>query len=146
MPLLVRWPGKSKSGIQVDPIVLNVDFAPTLLDVAGISPPETMQGRSFATLLPGKRPSDWRRAMYYRFCEQAYGIGPHEGVRTARYKLIHYLYGDNAWELYDLKQDPDELHNVFGDSNYTDVAVQLQARLAQLREQFGAEPVAGPNR
>ena len=52
----------------------------------------------------------------------------------------------NAWELYDLKQDPDEVHNVFGDSNYTDVAVQLQARLAQLREQFGAEPVAGPNR
>ena len=146
MPLLVRWPGKTRGGTEVDPIVLNVDFAPTLLDVARISPPETMQGRSFATLLPGERPSDWRRAMYYRFCEQAYGIGPHEGVRTARYKLIHYLYGDNAWELYDLKQDPDELHNVFGDSNYTDVAVQLQARLAQLREQFGAEPVAGPNR
>lgn len=146
MPLLVRWPGKTQGGSEVDPIVLNVDFAPTLLDLAGISPPETMQGRSFAPLLRGEWPSDWRRAMYYRFYEQAYGIGPHEGVRTARYKLIHYLYGDNAWELYDLEQDPDELHNVFGDSRYTVVAAQLPALLAQLRRQFGAEPVAGPNR
>jgi arylsulfatase A-like enzyme len=146
MPLLVRWPGKTRSGSEMDPIVLNVDFAPTLLDLAGVSPPDAMQGRSFLPLLRGERPPDWRRAMYYRFYEQAYGIGPHEGVRTSRYKLIHYLYGDHAWELYDLEQDPDELHNVFGDSRYSVVAVQLPARLAQLRKQFGAEPVAGPNR
>ena len=146
MPLLIRWPGKTKGGTEVDSIVLNVDLAPTLLDVAGVSPPDAMQGRSFKLILQGKRPSDWRPAMYYRFYEQAYGIGPHEGVRTDRYKLIHYLYGDGAWELYDLQQDPDELRNLFGDSNYEQVAIQVQTRLAELREQFGAEPVAEPDR
>ncbi|HUT90765.1 MAG TPA: sulfatase [Thermoguttaceae bacterium] len=146
MPLVVRWPGKTRGGTEVDSLVLNVDFAPTLLDVAGLSPPDAMQGQSFEPLLRGERPSNWREAMYYRFYEQAFGIGPHEGVRTARYKLIHYLYGDQARELYDLEQDPEELHNVFGDAEYTDVAVQLQTRLAELRKQFGAEPVAAPSR
>jgi arylsulfatase A-like enzyme len=141
MPLLVRWPGKAKESTRVDRIVLNVDFAATLLSLAGVSPPKTMQGRSFLPLLLGERPADWREAMYYRFYEQAYGIGPHEGVRTDQYKLVHYLYGDNAWELYDLKKDPCELRNVFGDSSYTELAAQLQARLAVLREELGAEPV-----
>ena len=141
MPLLVRWPAKTKESTRVDRIVLNVDFAPTLLSSAGVSPPKTMQGRSFLPLLCGEQPADWRQAMYYRFYEQAYGIGPHEGIRTDQYKLVHYLYGDNAWELYDLKKDPCELHNVFGDSSYTELAAQLQARLAVLREDLGAEPV-----
>jgi len=146
MPLLVRWPGKTKEGRRTDRIVLNVDFAPTLLSLAGVALPKTMQGRSFLPLLCGEQPADWRRAMYYRFYEQAYGIGPHEGVRTEQYKLIHYLYDDNAWELYDLKQDPRELHNVFGDSGYVEVAAQLQGRLAALREEHGAEPVPAPAR
>jgi arylsulfatase A-like enzyme len=140
-PLLVRWPGKTKESTRVDRIVLNVDFAPTFLSLAGVSPPRIMQGRSFLPLLLGEQPTDWRQAMYYRFYEQGYGIGPHEGVRTDQYKLVHYLYGDNAWELYDLKKDPRELHNVFGDSSYTEVAAQLQTRLAVLRAELGAEPV-----
>ena len=146
MPLLVRWPGKTKAGTRANRIVLNVDFAPTLLSLAGVSPPKTMQGRSFLPLLRGEQPADWRQAMYYRFYEQAYGIGPHEGVRTEQYKLIHYLYDDNAWELYDLKKDPRELHNAFDDSSYVEAAAQLQARLAALREEFGAEPVPAPAR
>jgi arylsulfatase A-like enzyme len=125
MPLLVRWPGKAKESTRVDRIVLNVDFAPTLLSVAGVAPPKIVQGRSFLPLLRGEQPDDRRQTMYYRFYEQAYGIGPHEGVRTHRYKLVHYPYGDNAWELYDLAKDPRELQNVFDDSNYAKVAGEL---------------------
>ena len=78
MPLVARWPGKIGADTRIDRIILNVDFAPTLLSLAGLSPPEVMQGRSFLPLLLGEQPTDWRRAMYYRFYEKAYGVGPHE--------------------------------------------------------------------
>jgi arylsulfatase A-like enzyme len=142
MPLVVRWPGKTKASTRESRIVLNVDFAPTLLSLAGVSPPNTMQGRSLLPLLCGEQSRDWRPAMYYRFYEQAYGIGPHEGVRTDQYKLVHYLYGDRAWELYDLNQDPHELRNLFGNPAHEAVAARLQAQLAELRKELGAEPVS----
>lgn len=142
MPLLVRWPDKVRDGRRVDPIVLNVDFAPTLLEAAGAALPETIQGRSFLPLLSGGDAGPWRSAMYYRFYEQAYGIGPHEGIRTDRHKLIHYLYGDRAWELYDLEKDPRELYNVFADPAYAGVADQLQTQLEAERSNVRAEPIA----
>jgi len=77
--------------------------------------------------------------MYYRFYEDAYGIGPHEGIRTDEHKLIHYLYGDSAWELYNLKKDPAELHNVFGESACAEISKRLQAQLAALRGELQAE-------
>jgi len=141
MPLVARWPGKIGAGTRTDRIVLNVDFAPTLLSLAGLSPPEVMQGRSFLPLLLGEQPTDWRRAMYYRFYEEAYGVGPHEGIRTEDHKLVHFLYGDKAWELYDLKNDPNELHNVFRDPAYTEVTARLRTQLAVLRDQLRAEPI-----
>ncbi|MFC1596822.1 sulfatase [Planctomycetota bacterium] len=144
MPLVARWPGKIDAGTRVDRIVLNVDFAATLLDLAGLSPPEVMQGRSFLPLLLGEQPTDWRRAMYYRFYEEAYGVGPHEGIRTEDHKLVHFLYGDKAWELYDLKNDPNELHDRFADPAYTEVASRLQAQLAALRDNLGAGPATNP--
>jgi len=101
-----------------------------------------MQGRSFLPLLLGEQPTDWPRAMYYRFYEEAYGVGPHEGIRTEDHKLFHYLYGDKAWELYDLKNDPNELHNRFTDPAYAEVASRLKQQLATLRENLGAESVA----
>ncbi len=139
MPLLVRWPGKTKADARVAPIVLNVDFAPMLLELAGVAPPETMQGRSFLPLLCGRESAGRRRAMYYRFYEEAYGIGPHEGIRTDEHKLIHYLYGDSGWELYNLKEDPAELHNVFGEPAYAEISKRLQAQLAALRGELKAE-------
>ena len=99
MPLVARWPGKIDAGTRVDRIVLNVDFAPTLLGLAGLSPPEVLQGRNFLPLLLGERPTDWRQAVYYRFYEEAYGVGPQEGIRTEDHKLVHFFYGDKTWEL-----------------------------------------------
>jgi arylsulfatase A-like enzyme len=140
---VVRWPGQTKAGCRIEPIVLNVDFAPTLLSLAGLSPPESMQGRSIVPLLRGRRPADWRNAFYYRFYESAYGIGPHEGIRTDRYKLVHYLYGDHAWELYDLDSDPQELRNLLDDPSLAEVVQRLRARLDTMRKELRAEPVAG---
>jgi len=136
MPLLVRYPGKIKPGTVTGEMALNLDFAPTVLDYAGISTPADIQGQSLVPLILGKVPSDWRESMYYGFYEVGYGIGQHEGVRTNRYKLIHYLYGDNGWELYDLKKDPDEMNNVYLESKYEDVVKTLQKEMARLKKSY----------
>ena len=128
MPLLVRYPRQIAPGSIAESMVLNLDFAPTLLDLAGASIPAEMQGRSFASILRGKTPADWRRSMYYRFYEAQYGAGPHFGVRTDRYKLIHFLYGDFGWELYDLKVDPHEMVNLYDRPDSADVGRTAKGR------------------
>jgi arylsulfatase A-like enzyme len=136
MPLLVRWPGKVASGTVSNDIVLNVDFAPTLLDCAGVAIPAAMQGRSFRPLLEGNRPHDWRTAMYYRYYFSHFNTEPHYGVRTLRWKLIHYnRLGE--WELFDLKSDPSELHNLYPDAAYAAQVNELKATLARLRADLG---------
>lgn len=143
MPLLVRHPGITTPGVQVAPLVLNVDLAPTLLELAGARGRDAMHGRSFVPLLDGSQPGNWRRAMYYRFYEEALGIGPHEGIRTERFKLIHYLYGDQAWELYDLEKDPRELCNVFSEPSLTKTVTELQSELHRLRKEYVGEMTHG---
>jgi arylsulfatase A-like enzyme len=109
MPLLVRYPRAIKPGSVNEDLVLNIDFAPTFLDCAGVKPPAEMQGVSFQPLLSGQRPADWRTSMYYRYYENGHGehqVLPHYGVRTRRHKLIHFLGGLDAWELYDLGEGP----------------------------------------
>ena len=137
MPLLVRWPHKVKAGSVNDGMVLNVDFAPTLLDAAGLAVPADMQGRSFLPLLEGKRPKDWRTSMYYRYYHypQDHRVQPHLGVRTERYKLIHFNKIDQ-WELFDLQKDPRELKNVYADPGYAETVKALKAELYRLKKEL----------
>lgn len=137
MPLLVRYPKEIAPGSAVDAIVLNLDVAPTLLDYAGVSVPADLQGRSFRAIAHGRTLKDWRKAMYYRFYEVAFGIGPQEGVRTRRYKLIHFLYGDKGWEFYDLEKDSDEMKNLYDHPEHRELIETLKIELNVLKRRYG---------
>jgi len=138
MPLMIRHPGEIKAGSVSKDIVLNLDFGPTLLDFAGVTAPEDMQGQSFRKVLQRKTPRDWRKSMYYHYYEYpgAHSVKRHYGVRTRQYKLIHFYNDIDEWELYDLKKDPHEMKNVYNDSAYTKVAKDLKAELKKLRAQY----------
>ncbi len=138
MPLLVRYPKEIKPGSINNDIVLNLDFAPTFLDFAGVAVPADMQGRSIHLLLQGKTPKDWRTSMYYHYYEYpaVHSVKRHYGVRTQRYKLIHFYYDIDQWELYDLEKDPDELNNVYDDPAYADMVKKLKAEISRLREEL----------
>lgn len=139
IPLLVRWPGTVKPGAVNTDIVLNLDFAPTLLQSATVKPPEDMQGRGLGRLLRGNTPDDWRRSMYYRYYLSHFNTEPHTGVRTATHKLIHFDRID-AWELFDLTADPKEMDNLYGDPKHAAVSAELKAELTRLRELYEDDP------
>ncbi|HRW97122.1 MAG TPA: DUF4976 domain-containing protein [Bacteroidales bacterium] len=137
MPLLVRWPGVTPPGSVQSALTLNIDFAPTLLAMAGLQAPFGMQGRSFVPLLRGQVPTDWRQSMYYRYYHDPghHNTRAHYGVRTATHKLIRF-YSRDEWELYDLVHDPLELHNVIADPDQAQQVVELKAELERLRHEF----------
>jgi arylsulfatase A-like enzyme len=139
MPLLVRWPGRVAAGSENRDIVLNLDFASTLLAAAHVPVPQGMQGRSFVPLLDGKAPPDWRTSMYYRYYLSHFATEPHYGVRTQTHKLI-YFDRLKQWELFDLEQDPLELNNVYGNPAYADLAKQLHAELLRLQQKYRDDP------
>jgi arylsulfatase A-like enzyme len=136
-PLLVRWPGVVAPGSHNTDLVMNLDFAQTLLEAAAAPAHAGMQGRSLVPLLRGATPHDWRDAVYYQYFEYPgwHMVRRQYGVRTARYKLIHF-YEVDAWELFDLDRDPEELRSVYADPAYADVVRQLVARLQQLRHEY----------
>ncbi len=138
MPLIMRWPGVVAAGARISAMALNVDFAPTLIDVAGALAPAEMHGRSLVPLMRGNPAKGWRQSFYYRFYEEAYGLGPIEGVRTMAHKLIRYGFADRGSELFDLRADPDEMRNLIGDPASGAIARQLSAELARLRGQLEA--------
>jgi arylsulfatase A-like enzyme len=146
-PLLVRWPGKVKPGSINTDLVSNLDFAETLLDAAGVRIPRDMQGRSLVPLLKGERPADWRGSHFYQYYEYpaVHMVRRHYGVRTDRYKLIYY-YGINEWELYDLEQDPHEMHSVYGEAAYADVVQKLKTELDRLRAHYNVPDDKEPER
>ncbi|MBW3542233.1 MAG: sulfatase [Planctomycetes bacterium] len=141
MPLLVRWPGVVEPGSTCEALVQNLDFAETFLDIAGVEIPADMQGRSLVPLLKGGTPDDWRKSIYYHYYEffpdrrAAHMVRRHNGVRTDRHKLIHF-YNLGEWELYDLKQDPHEMRNVYDDPKYADVVRDLKAELERLMKHY----------
>jgi arylsulfatase A-like enzyme len=139
MPLLVKYPKEITPGTVNDDIVLNLDFAQTVLDYAGVGRPADMQGASMRPLLSGETPANWRKSMYYHYYEYPgwHMVKRHYGVRTERYKLIHFYHDIDAWEMYDLQADPDELNNVYTDPDYADVLAKLQKELKKLRAQYG---------
>lgn len=143
-PLLVRWPGVSARGSVNHDLVMNLDFAQTLLEIGGAAAPASMQGRSLVPLLRGRTPPDWRDAIYYQYFAHPdwHMVARHYGVRTRRHKLIHY-YETGEWELFDLDRDPNELRSVYADPAYADTVRQLKVRLAELRRQY-AVPATDP--
>ncbi len=138
MPLLVRYPKEIKPGSVNDDIVLNLDFAPTFLDFAGVAKPPDMQGRSIRRILRRKTPKDWRTSMYYHYYEYpaVHSVKRHYGVRTQRYKLIHFYNDIDEWELYDLRKDPREMKNVLDDPAYAGTVKKLKAELQRLRKKY----------
>ncbi|PXY03138.1 sulfatase [Marinifilum breve] len=139
MPLLVKYPKGIKPGTVVDELVQNVDYAPTILDFCGANVPEDMQGRSFRPLLEGEKVDDWRSSMYYHFYEHPgfHMVKRHIGVRTDRYKLIHFYNNIDTWELYDLQEDPHEMNNLYGKQGYEKLTAELKTELERLRQQYG---------
>ncbi len=134
-PLLIRWPGMIKAGTINTDIVSDIDFAETFLEAAGVPIPERMQGRSMIPVLEGKTPADWRKAFYYHYYEypQPHHVRPHYGVVTDRYKLVHFYYDADYWELFDLQKDPQEMRSVFGVPEYAAEQKSLEGELARLR-------------
>ena len=134
MPFLVRWPSGIKPGTKSDALALNVDFAPTFLEVAGLSNSTDIQGRSLLGLLRGRTPSDWRTSMYYRYYHDPgdHNTRAHYGVRTRTHKLI-YFWKKDQWELFDLVNDPFELHNLHGQPGQETLTATLKKELARLK-------------
>ena len=144
-PLLIRYPAAmTQSGkAEIEPLVLNLDLAPTLLDYAGVEIPADLQGRSLRPLLEGETPDDWREAIYYQYFQDInsyHQVPRHRGVRTDRYKLIRYTEeGFEGYELYDLESDPGELDNRIDDPELEAVQTELMARLGELERELGVE-------
>jgi len=135
MPFLIRWPAAIKAGTQTGAMALNVDFAPTFLDAAGRPVPAGMQGRSLLPVLRGRTPADWRTSMYYRYYHDPgdHNTRAHYGVRTITHKLIHFWKKDQ-WELFDLVNDPSEMHNLYGQVGQEALTTTLKAELQRLKQ------------
>ncbi len=137
-PLLVAWPGKVKPGTRSDALVQNLDFAQTFLDAAGIEAPSDMQGESMVPLLTGHEDQWDRDAVYYHYYEYPaeHMVNRHYAIITQDYKLIHYYYVEDEWELIDRKKDPLELKNVYDDPAYAEIRADLHKHLDGLREKY----------
>ena len=137
-PLLIRYPKEIMPGTKIDKLVQNLDFAPTFLDYVGIEAPEEMQGESFRKLVAGET-DQWRDAVYYTYYEypSVHMVKRHYGVATERYKLMHFYYDIDEWEMYDLETDPMEMRNVYDDPAYGGVQEMMHGKLDSLREYYG---------
>lgn len=137
-PLLVQWPGITAPGSVNNDMVSNIDLAETFLDMAGAEVPSDMQGRSMVPLLKGNTPADWRKEHYYHYYEYpgSHMVKRHYGISTERYKLIHFYYDIDEWELFDLQSDPMEIKNIYNDPAYTDVRMDLHKRLADIMTKY----------
>ncbi|MEM8526121.1 MAG: sulfatase [Bacteroidota bacterium] len=160
MPFIMHYPKLLKGKEKSDLLINNTDFAPTMIELAGGSVPDYMQGKSFAKVLHGETPENWRDATYYRYWMHLvhHDVPAHFGIRTKEYKLIYY-YADQydpsyngkgsmwwkeesypigptpkAWEFYDLTKDPKELVNRYEEADYQDIISDLKVKLKQMRE------------
>ena len=141
-PLMVRWPGVIKPNSRNDEMVQNLDFAPTFLQAAGIDIPADMQGESLLPILKDEM-DDWsREEVYYHYYEYpaVHQVKRHYAIVTKEYKLAHFYYDVDEWELYDRKNDPMEMNNVYDDPKYADVITDLKERLDALRVKYKDSP------
>jgi arylsulfatase A-like enzyme len=149
MPFVICYPKEIKGGTRTEDIILNIDFPSLFLDYAMIKDPEFMQGQSFRQNLAGHTPKSWRKSMYYRYWENEPLRPAHLGIRNERYKLALF-YGQSkngkvrdiilpnlpAWEFYDLKADPKEIHNAFDDPKYQTIIAGMKHELKNLQNQY----------
>ena len=137
-PLLMRYPKEISAGSKVNALIQNLDFAPTFLDYAGVPIPEDIQGESFRNIV-NQKTENGRDAIYYTYYEypSVHMVKRHYGVRTERYKLMHFYYDIDEWELYDLEKDPTEMINLYGQKEYEEVQKKMHLRLSELREKYG---------
>ena len=132
-PLIIKLPNKDSASINND-LVMNLDFAPTILDYAGIPAPKDMQGKSLKPVIEGGKLK--RKGQYYHYYEFPHGwhsVKKHYGVRTDNFKLIHYYNDSSEWELFDLKNDPQEMNNIYNDTKYNSKQKELHELLIELR-------------
>jgi len=141
-PLMIKWPHKIKPGITNDEMVQNLDFAQTFLEAAQIEAPKTMQGESLIPLLTGELDQWNRNAVYYHYYEYPaeHAVKRHYAAVTKDYKLIHFYYDIDEWELYDRKKDPQEMNNVINDPAYATVKEQMLKTLDSLRVYYKDSP------
>jgi len=142
-PLIMRYPKAIAAGTKSDALVQNIDYAPTFLSLAGLEKPKEMSGNSLLPVFNGTKPDNWRKSLYYHYYDYPaiHNVRRHDGVRTDRYKLIHF-YGEgkidndkdiNCNELYDLENDPNELNNLYGKPGFENVTQSLQSMLDNYR-------------
>jgi arylsulfatase A-like enzyme len=157
IPLLVRWPAAPKARLS-EHLVANIDVAPTILDYAGVVPPEEVQGKTVRGIVNGGQQTLWRKSVYYTYYENSWSlkgkgaeamadpsfkfftphrVGPHRGIRTGTHKLIHYYSDGDYYELFDLRKDPNELNNLYGLREESSLAADLRFNLQQTREFYG---------
>lgn len=143
-PFLISYPAEVKKGQRSDKLIQNIDFAPTILDLAGIATPADMDGKSILPILKEGNDYEWRDAIYYQFYDYPVVglVRPHYGIRTDRYKLIHWFSKGQAveegvdfdhWELYDLKNDPNEVNNLYDQMEYREIRTELHQKLKELK-------------
>ncbi len=140
-PFVMRYPGVIKPGTVVDEMIVNIDFNPTLREIAGAPIPGDVQGKSILPLIQKAKSAktNWRKSMYYRYYEypEPHRVAPHIGIRTNRYKLIRFAAPVVSWELYDLKKDPTEMKNIYKDPKQASRIAQLKKELKQLALDYG---------
>lgn len=139
MPLLIQYPKEIPAGIEINALTQNLDFAPTFLDYAGAEIPEDMQGKSFRGILnQNLKDEEFRSAIYYHYYDfpAFHMVKKHYGIRTARYKLMHFYDDIDTWELYDLEKDPKEKTNIYGHPDYAQVQEELHSSLDSLQDKY----------
>jgi arylsulfatase A-like enzyme len=143
-PLLIRWPGHIQANSTTQVLAQNIDFAPTLLNMAGIGIPGWMQGKSLVPVVTGKKKGLNRPYLYYHYYEfvKDHTVIPHLGIRGERYKLI-YFYTVNEWELYDLQTDKQEQNNLVRSPQHQALITQLKKELMKLRDVYDDHEPAG---
>ena len=137
-PLVMHLPKDFKARGDISEMVQNIDYAPTFVELAGAEVPSDIQGVSLLPLLKGEKPATWRKSLYYHFHEYPaeHSVKRHYGVRTERYKLIHFYNDIDEWELYDLQEDPKEMHNLYGQKGYEKITEDLMTELIRLQKQY----------
>ena len=140
IPLLIRYPPLTKAGTTIDKLVLNVDLAPTLLDIAGVKTPNKMQGQSLVPLLEGHE-TKWRTSFVYEnFHEPPHHTPTLYALRTEAWKLIEYP-GYPGWtELFHLAEDPYETENLAASEAHAATLAALRAELAERERVIGPRP------
>ena len=141
MPLIAHWPEGIKPESVNEYLVQNLDLAPTILELAEAEVPKRIQGRSLLSLFKGEKPPEWRQGLYYHYYEgppKVHKVAKHYGLRTDRYTLAHF-YENEDWELFDLKEDPEQLQSVYDDPEYAEIQARLKQQLSDLRSKYGVE-------